>query len=72
MTKEELKRVLREFWDDDDFVLGVSLCMPNDEERQVLADMIRSGKLKNGGEVVEYAFDLYTETHPANADDEER
>lgn len=70
MTKEELKDVLKEIWDDKDFILGVSLCMPNDEERQILADMIRNGELKGGGEIVRYAFNVYTETHPANVDDE--
>lgn len=71
MTKENLEKMLKEIRDDRDFIMGVSICLSNDEERQEVADAIRSGYLKDEGDIVEYAFGIYTETHPANADDEE-
>lgn len=50
--------------------MGVSICLSNDEERQELSNAIQSGYLKNEGDIVEYAFGIYTENHPANCDDE--
>lgn len=37
MTKNELTNILKEIWDEKDFITGVQLCLSNDEERQMLA-----------------------------------
>ena len=35
MTKNELTNILKEIWDEKDFITGVQLCLSNDEERQM-------------------------------------
>lgn len=37
MTKNELTNILKEIWDEKDFITGVQLCLSNDKERQMLA-----------------------------------
>ena len=49
MTKNELTNILKEIWDEKDFITGVQLCLSNDEERQMLADAITAGIIRNGG-----------------------
>ena len=48
MTKNELTNILKEIWDEKDFITGVQLCLSNDEERQMLADAITAGIIRNG------------------------
>ena len=56
MTKNELTNILKEIWDEKDFITGVQLCLSNDEERQMLADAITAGIIRNGGDIAQYAF----------------
>lgn len=56
MTKNELTNILKEIWDEKDFITGVQLCLSNDEERQMLADAITAGIIRNGGDITQYAF----------------
>ncbi|WP_440249267.1 hypothetical protein [Dialister succinatiphilus] len=56
MTKNELTNILKKIWDEKDFITGVQLCLSNDEERQMLADAITAGIIRNGGDIAQYAF----------------
>mgnify|MGYP005833174115 CR=1 FL=1 len=56
MTKNELTNILREIWDEKDFITGVQLCLSNDKERQMLADAITAGIIRSGGDIAQYAF----------------
>lgn len=56
MTKNELSNILKEIWDEKDFITGVQLCLSNDKERQMLADAITAGIIRSGGDIAQYAF----------------
>ena len=56
MTKNELTNILKEIWDEKDFITGVQLCLSNDEERQMLADAITAGIIRNRRRYCPYAF----------------
>lgn len=56
MTKNELTNILKEIWDEKDFIAGVQLCLSNDKERQMLADAIAAGIIRSGGDIAQYAF----------------
>lgn len=56
MTEDELTGILKGIWNEKDFITGVQLCLSNDEERKKLADAIKSGYIKGGGEIAQYAF----------------
>ena len=63
MTKNELTNILKEIWDEKDFITGVQLCLSNDEERQMLADAITAGIIRNGGDIAQYAFCIRKRFH---------
>ena len=52
---------LREIWDDDDFVLGVRVCLRTDEERQEVLQAIHDGKIADSDEITLYALDIHTD-----------
>ena len=56
MTKNELTNILKEIWDEKNYITGVQLCLSNDEERQMLADTITAGIISKGGDIAEYGF----------------
>lgn len=56
MTKNELTNILKEIQDEKDFITGVQLCLSNDKERQMLADAITAGIIRNRGDIAQYAF----------------
>ena len=56
MTENELTGILKGIWNEEDFITGVQICLSNDEERQKLADAIKSGYIRGGGEIAQYAF----------------
>ena len=52
---------LREIWDDDDFVLGVRVCLQTDEERQEVLQAVHDGKIADSDEITLYALDIHTD-----------
>lgn len=71
MSEKELVRMLRAIRDDRDFILGVTLCLSNDDERQELADAIHRGTVKNEGDIVEYAWAIYNDAPFEDEEEEE-
>lgn len=73
MTKNELTNILKEIWDEKDFITGVQLCLSNDKERQMLADAITAGIIRSGGDIAQYAFCIRKKIpfEPLEEDDEE-
>lgn len=73
MTKNELTNILKEIWDEKDFITGVQLCLSNDKERQMLADAITAGIIRSGGDIAQYAFCIRKNIpfEPLEEDDDE-
>ena len=47
--------------DNTNFILGVRACLQTDEERQWVLDAIEDEEVTNPGDILLYAFDIYTD-----------
>ncbi len=59
---EKLEPMLKEIWDDHDFLLGVKLCVPTEENKKELLDAINCGIVeKESSAISAYAWAIYTD-----------
>lgn len=58
----KLEPVLKEIWDEHDFLLGVKLCVPTEENKKELLDAINDGLVeKESSAITEYAWAIYND-----------
>ena len=60
-TEKKLIQVLRDIWDDKEFVLGVVTDLETDEERQAVLDYIQSNDGVTTEDIVLLALHIDTE-----------
>ena len=56
---EKLEPMLKEIWDDHDFLLGVKLHLPTAENKKEMLHAIKAGWVTNPDEAVEYSMAIY-------------
>ncbi|HBK27321.1 MAG TPA: hypothetical protein DDY92_01945 [Dialister sp.] len=56
---EKLEPMLKEIWDDHDFILGVKLHLPTEENKKEMLHAIKAGWVTNPDEAVEYSMAIY-------------
>lgn len=58
----KLEPVLKEIWNEHDFLLGVKLCVPTEENKKELLDAINNGLVeKESSAITEYAWAIYND-----------
>lgn len=56
---EEIERILKSMWDNHDFILGVKLHLPTEENKKEMLDAIKSGWVKTPDDAVIYSMAIY-------------
>ena len=54
-----LTRFVRTMWDNHDFILGVKLHLPTEENKKEMLDAIKSGWVKTPEDAVIYSMAIY-------------
>ena len=58
--KKKLENILKDIWDDRDFIFGVQCMLKNDADRQELIDAIEQGIIPyDSDDVILYALAIY-------------
>ncbi|EJP32320.1 hypothetical protein HMPREF1147_1324 [Selenomonas sp. FOBRC9] len=58
-AERRLVKMLREIWDNDNFVLGVRLRLKTDEEREEVMQAYEDGDLLDSDDVLLFALDIH-------------
>lgn len=58
-VEKELVEKVKEFWDDEEFILGTRLHLKSDEERQWVIDAIEDGELKTSDDIALYSLQIH-------------
>ena len=56
---DRLEKILKDMWDDHDFILGVKLHLPTEENKREMIHAIEMGWVTNPDEAVEYSMAIY-------------
>lgn len=56
---EELEKALRKFWDNDEFIQGMKLYLPTEEDKEEMLIAIQKGWVKTDEEAVLYSLAIY-------------
>ena len=65
-VEKELINILRNMWDDYEFINGTRLYLQNDEDRKLMIEAIKKNEVKNPSDVVLYSLQLYEEGQEAS------
>ena len=56
---EELEKILKNMWDNHDFILGVKLYLPTEENKKEMLQAIKAGWVTNSSEAIRYSMAIY-------------
>lgn len=60
---EQLEKTLKEIWDDHDFILGVKLSLPTEENKKEMLYAINNGFVERDSSAIAlYALAIYNDT----------
>ena len=68
---ETLEKALREMWDNDEFIQGMKLYLPTEENKEEMLTAIQKGWVKTDEEAVLYSVAIYHDEPFEDEDEEE-
>lgn len=64
--EKKMVEMISEFWDDEEYILGVRIDLKTDQERQWMIEAIEVGEIKSSDDVILYALQIDNERRTAD------